>query len=242
MANVINEYHLIFKGIYGYRRMTMVINKFNQTKYSKNYIYRIMKAIGVKSKIRRVRPGYKRVKPEYIEENILARSFEANKPNEKWLSDVTEFKIEGSNQKLYLCAIYDLFDNSVISFNTSKTNNNNLVFKTFDKAIKKHPKAKPLFHSDRGFQYTSKFFKRKIESQNMIQSMSRVGKCIDNGPMEGFWGIIKSEMYYDNKFDSYESLDREINRYIKFYNNERIQVKFKGLTPIEYRHQASVSN
>lgn len=218
--------------------MTIIINKLNQTSYSKNYIYRIMRALNVKSKIRRVRLGYKRVKPEHTGENILARSFEANKPNEKWLSDVTEFKIEGSNKKLYLCAIYDLFDNSVISFNTSKSNNNNLLFKTFDKAIKKHPKATPLFHSDRGFQYTSKIFKKMIEKQGMTQSMSRVGKCIDNGPIEGFWGIIKSEMYYNNKFSSYESLNREITKYIKFYNNERIQVKFKGLTPIEYRNQA----
>ena len=113
-------------------------------------------------------------------------------------------------------------------------NNNELVFKTFDIAIAENPDAKPLFHSDRGFQYTSPAFKHKLQQAHMIQSMSRVGKCIDNGPMEGFWGILKTEMYYLNKFNTYEELKEAIEKYIYYYNNNRYQEKLGCLSPIEY--------
>jgi hypothetical protein len=151
------------------------------------------------------------------------------------------FKIIGSKQKLYLSSILDLYDNSIVSYEFSMSNNNILVFKTFDKAIEKNPHAKPIFHSDRGFQYTSKMFKVKLDDQGMIQSMSRVGKCIDNGPMEAFWGTLKSEQYYLNKYYSIEALQQAIEEYIKFYNTQRLQAKLKGLTPIEYRNQALVA-
>lgn len=116
-----------------------------------------------------------------------------------------------------------------------------MVFNTFDLAVKNNPTAKPLFHSDRGFQYTSKGFKLKLDSISAIQSMSRVGRCIDNGPMEGFWGIIKSEMYYLKNFHTFDELKLEIDNYIEFYNNRRLQKKLKGLTPIEYREQTLVA-
>ena len=133
-----------------------------------------------------------------------------------------EFKIIGSKQKLYLSSILDLYDNSIVSYEFSMSNNNILVFKTFDKAIEKNPHAKPIFHSDRGFQYTSKMFKVKLDDQGMIQSMSRVGKCIDNGPMEGFWGTLKSESFYGLKFTDEQSLRNKIEEYIFFYNNYRL--------------------
>ena len=109
---------------------------------------------------------------------------------------------------------------------------------TFDKSITLNPTAKPIFHSDRGFQFTSKVFKFKLDQQGMIQSMSRVGKCIDNGPMEAFWGTLKSEMYYLNKFYTPDNLINSIEEYIEFYNNKRFQAKLKCLTPMEYRNQA----
>ncbi len=105
----------------------------------------------------------------------------------------------------------------------------------FDKAIKKYPNAKPLFHSDRGYQYTSKVFKNKLEKANMTQSMSRVGKCIDNGPMEGFFGILKSEMFYLNKYKDFDELKKDIEKYIYFYNNDRLQKKLENSAPLEYR-------
>ena len=120
----------------------------------------------------------------------------------------------------------------------STINNNQLVFDTFDLDIEKYPFARPIFHSDRGFQYTSKIFKCKLDEAGMIQSMSRVGKCIDNGPMEAFWGTLKSEMFYGIKFNDLESLKDRIEEYIFFYNNGRLQSNLKGMTPNQYRYHS----
>lgn len=132
-------------------------------------------------------------------------------------------------------------DNSIVSYVLGRSNNNLLVFETFDKAIDANPNASPLFHSDRGFQYTNKSFKKKLDDIGAIQSMSRVGRCIDNGPMEGFWGIIKSEMYYLTRFHNFDELVQSIDEYVDFYNTRRLQEKLKGLTPIEYRSQSLVA-
>lgn len=113
------------------------------------------------------------------------------------------------------------------------SNNNPLVFDTFDKAIKENPDAHPIFHSDRGFQYTSKTFHQKLLDQKMTQSMSRVGKCIDNGPMEGFWGLLKRERYYKRRFTSREAIVSMIEEYIYYYNNKRYQRNLGVLTPME---------
>lgn len=136
---------------------------------------------------------------------------------------------------MYLSAIFDLKDRSIVSYVVSHRNDNQLVFDTFDAAIQKYPDAKPLFHSDRGYQYTSKAFKTKLDAAGMTQSMSRVGRCIDNGPMEAFWGTLKAEMYYLHRFLDYDSLSAAINRYIYFYNNGRYQEKLGGLAPLEFR-------
>jgi len=121
------------------------------------------------------------------------------------------------------------------------SNNNQLVFDTFDLAVIANPNAKPLFHSDRGFQYTNRTFKAKLDKINATQSMSRVSRCIDNGPMEGFWGTLKCEMYYLQKFYTYEELRQAIDEYIVFYNTKRLQKNLKSLTPIEYRNQTLAS-
>lgn len=195
-----------------------------------------MKLVNMKSVIRRKKRHYTPSTPQITAENLLNRQFYADKPNQKWLTDVTEFKLT-NGQKAYLSAILDLGDRSIVSYVLGRSNNNHLVFETFDLAIAANPKAKPLFHSDRGFQYTNRQFKNKLDSVSAIQSMSRVSRCIDNGPMEGFWGIIKSEMYYLDKFHTYEELKQAIDEYMHFYNMRRLQKKLKGLTPIEYRNQ-----
>ncbi|MCR2045417.1 IS3 family transposase [Anaerosalibacter massiliensis] len=241
LCSLINEYHSTFNGILGYRRMTMFINKLNHKSFSEGYIYRLMNILGIKARIRKKKVNRKRIKPEYIKENVLSRDFIARFPNQKWLTDVTEFSISGDNRKLYLSPIMDLYDNSIIEYEFSFKNNNQLVFKMFDKATQKYPDAKPIFHSDRGFQYTGNTFKSKIEEAGMTQSMSRVGKCIDNGPMEGFFGILKSEMFYGKKFKSLEELIEKIVEYIKFYNEKRFQKKLGCMAPLEYRNHASIS-
>ena len=193
-----------------------------------------MKSVKLTAVIRRRKKRYVKSTPQITAENILNREFVADNPNEKWLTDVTEFKL-ANGSKAYLSAILDIADNSIISYVIGKSNNNKLVFDTLDKAIEANPTAMPLFHSDRGFQYTSKTFKYKLNAINAVQSMSRVGRCIDNGPMEAFWGTLKSEMYYLRKFSTFEELEQAIDEYIKFYNTKRLQKKLKGMTPIEYR-------
>jgi transposase InsO family protein len=221
-------------GIFGYRRMHLNLKRRFGLHCNKKRIYRVMRAIGLRSVIRRKRPQYIRSTPEVTAENLLKREFTAEKLNEKWLTDVTEFKC-GDGNKLYLSAILDLKDKGIVSYAMGRSNNNVLVFDTFDAAVLKYPDATPLFHSDRGFQYTSKVFRTKLDAAGMTQSMSRVGRCIDNGPMEAFWGIIKSEMYYLQRFDDYEGLKTAIDRYIVFYNENRYQEKLNGMAPLELR-------
>lgn len=239
LAQIITEYNESYQGILGYRRMRMFINILNQTNYSIKYIHRLMQVLHIKARIRQKHGNYIKSKPEQVGENILHREFIAKWKNQKWCTDVTEFKIVGQKQKLYLSAIIDLYDKTIVSYVLSNHNNNKLVFDTFDLALKENPNAKPIFHSDRGYQYTSKQFKMKLDDAGMIQSMSRVGRCIDNGPMEGFWGTLKSEMFYGIKWDDEAKLREAIAKYINFYNNERFQEKLNGMTPNQFRNHAN---
>ena len=173
LAELIKEYDERFNHILGYRRMTSWINHFNHTKYSRNRVHRIMKKLEIHSVIRKKKKKYTYAKPDETAENILQRDFYATAPNQKWATDVTEFKVPGEAKKLYLSAIIDLYDRYPVAYVISARNDNRLVFKTFDKAIKENPDAKPIFHSDRGFQYTSKMFKKKLEKQEMKQWTNR---------------------------------------------------------------------
>lgn len=231
----IREYDEKFKHTLGYRRMRNYINRDKNRHYSKRRIQRIMRVLGIKSMIRRQQKAYRHSTPKTTAENVLHREFEALKPNEKWGTDVTEFKVPMSNKKVYLSAILDFYDKSVVSYVISNRNNNKLVFDTYDLALQSNPNVTPLFHSDRGFQYTSKVFQRKLLEQGMTQSMSRVSCCIDNGPTEGLWGIIKSEMYYISEFANEDELRQAIAEYIDYYNNGRYQERFNNLAPMEVR-------
>ena len=203
-------------------------------------ILRICRKKDIKSTIKYSNHGCTRqaANPQYIAENLLNREFTADAPNKKWLTDVTEFKYYTGIEvhKIYLSAILDLYDRRIVSFIIGDSNNNALVFDTFDEAVKANPDAHPLFHSDRGFQYTNRNFHSKLENAGMIQSMSRVAKCIDNGPMEGFWGILKRERYYGKRFTNKASLVKMIENYIDYYNNKRLQRNLGVLTPME-KHQ-----
>ena len=155
---------------------------------------------------------------------------------------MTEFKwYKGIEvHKVYLSAILDLHDRRIVSYVISDRNDNPLVFQTLDKAIAVNPEAHPLFHSDRGFQYTNRTFHTKLEKAGMMQSMSRVAKCIDNGPMEGFWGILKRERYYGRRFTDRQTLVQMIEDYILYYNTKRLQRNLGILTPME-KYQLSMA-
>ena len=221
----------------GYRRINDELRHDHNIHVNDKRVLRICRAKGIKSTIKYSSHGCTRraKNPQYIAENLLNRQFHADRPNEKWLTDVTEFKwYEGIVvHKLYLSAILDLYDRRIVAYVNSERNDNPLVFKTFDKAVRANPDAHPLFHSDRGFQYTNRAFHHKLEQAGMTQSMSRVAHCIDNGPMEGFWGILKRERYYGKRFTSKQELIRMIERYINYYNTRRVQRNLGVLTPME---------
>lgn len=222
-------------GILGYRQMTIKLNREHNLHVNEKRIYRLMNIMNLKSVCRRKRRKYIKSTPQVTAENFLQRDFTSSTFGEKWLTDVTEMKY-GVGNKAYLSAILDLSDKSIVAFVLGRSNNNPLVFENFDKAHKAHPNVRPLFHSDRGYQYTSRAFKSMLDKAGMKQSMSRVGRCIDNGPMEAFWGMLKSEMYYINKFDTYELLEKAIEEYIDYYNNHRYQKRLNCMTPMEYRN------
>ena len=221
----------------GYRRIRDELERYHDIKVNDKRVLRICRKKGIKSTIKYANNGCTRqaANPQFIAENILNREFSADAPNQKWLTDVTEFKYYVAQEvhKVYLSAILDLYDRRIVSYVIGDSNNNPLVFDTFDAAIAANPGATPLCHSDRGFQYTNRLFHAKLEAAGMTQSMSRVAKCIDNGPMEGFWGIIKRERYYGKRFKDKDSLVSMIEEYIEYYNNRRLQRNLGVLTPIE---------
>ncbi len=221
----------------GYRRINDELRHEQGIHVNDKKVLRICRARNIKSTIKYANNGCTRraKEPQYVAENLLNRQFHADRPNQKWLTDVTEFKwYEGMKvHKVYLSAILNLYDRRIVVFVIGDRNDNPPVFKTFGKAIKSNPHAPPLFHSGRGFQYTNRTFHHKLEKADMTQSMYRVARCIDNGPMEGFWGILKKERYYGRHFIDKQSLVQMIRNYIHYYNTRRVQRNLGVLTPME---------
>ena len=239
LSEIIMEYHQRYGGILGVRRMRMFINRHYNKNYNHKRIRRIMKILGIHSSIRRRRKGCTIAnKADQKAENILHHEFEATKPNEKWTTCVTEFKVPHSHEKIYLSAFLAPYDRSIVSWIINNRNDNALVLDTLNKAIEANPNAHPLMHSDRGFQYTSQAFQHQLKNEEMIQSMSRVASCIDNGPTEGLWGIIKTEMYQMYEIYDKDSLIEAIEKYIQFYNYERYQERYQSKAPMEVRKEA----
>lgn len=225
----------------GYRRIRDELDRNHDIHVNDKRILRINRALHIQSIIKYKRRGCTKsaASPEYIAKNYLKRQFRADAPNQKWLTDVTEFKyyIGPEIHKIYLSAILDLYDRRIVAYTTGDHNDSRLVFDTIDAAMNANPDTHPLFHSDRGFQYTSRSFHMKLQNARIKQSMSRVAHCIDNGPMEGVWGILKQEMYYGHKFASREQLIQAISNYIYFYNYRRLQRRLSVMTPMEFHEQ-----
>lgn len=229
--------HEAVDGTYGYRRMRLNLKRRFGRNVNHKRVRRLMRIAGLRCVIRRKRAQYIRHPAQQTAENLLNRDFRADGPDQKWVTDVTELRY-GSSRKAYLSAILDLYDGSIRSFVIGHSNNNQLVFDTLDIAIAGSPGARPLLHSDRGFQYTSHAFRYMTREAGITQSMSRVGKCIDNGPIESFWSALKCERYYLHKYETFDELLHSIEHYIQFYNHERYQQRLNGLSPLEYRAEA----
>lgn len=234
-----DQIQLIFdenKGRYGYRRITLELrNRGFNVNHKK--VQRIMKELGIQS-IQRPKRRYNSYKGTIgkVAPNLLKRNFKADKPNQKWATDVTEFKV--NNQKLYLSPIIDLFNGEVISFNLSRHPVFQQVVDMLKKAFKKIPdNTNLILHSDQGWQYQMKQYQHLLKQKGIRQSMSRKGNCLDNACAENFFGLLKSELYYikENEYNNIEELEKDILEYIKYYNNRRIKSKLKGMTPVQYR-------
>jgi putative transposase len=225
----------------GYRRIRDELEVNHDIKVNDKRILRICRKQGIQSTIKWKPKSCTRGdrNPDHIAKNYLNREFHAETPNEKWLTDVSEFKyyIGIEVHKVYLSAILDLYDRRIVAFKISDYNDNPLVMNTFDEAVRLEAEVHPLFHSDRGYQYTSTQFAARLKEHHMKQSMSRVAHCIDNGPMEGFWGILKREMYYSHRFTNKDDLVKAITDYMDYYNNRRLQRKLNVMTPMAYHNQ-----
>ncbi|WP_157108266.1 IS3 family transposase [Streptococcus salivarius] len=225
------------KGNYGYRRMTLELrNRGFMVNHKK--VQRLMKVLGLSARIRRKRK-YSSYQGEVGKkaENLIQRQFEASKPMEKCYTDVTEFAIPNSTQKLYLSPVLDGFNSEIIAYNLSTSPNLKQVKAMLDQAFTEEHYENTILHSDHGWQSQHQYYHQFLEDKGIQPSMSRKGNSPDNGMMESFFGILKSEMFYgyEKTFHSLEQLEQAIVDYIDYYNNKRIKVKLKGLSPVQYR-------
>ena len=233
----IQEIYYEHKGNYGYRRITLELRNRGFVVNHKK-VQRLMKILGLSAQIRRKRK-YSSYQGEVGKkaDNLIQRQFEASKPMEKCYTDVTEFAIPNSTQKLYLSPVLDGFNSEIIAYNLSTSPNLEQVKAMLDQAFTEEHYENTILHSDQGWQYQHQYYHQFLEDKGIQPSMSRKGNSPDNGMMESFFGILKSEMFYgyEKTFHSLEQLEQAIVDYIDYYNNKRIKVKLKGLSPVQYR-------
>ncbi len=225
------------KGNYGYRRVTLELRNRGFVVNHKK-VQRLMKVLGLTARIRRKRK-YSSYQGEIGKkaENLIQRQFEASRPMEKCYTDVTEFAIPASSQKLYLSPVLDGFNSEIIAYNLSTSPNLEQGKAMLNQAFTEKHYENTILHSDQGWQYQHDSYHRFLESKGIQASMSRKGNSPDNGMMESFFGILKSEMFYgyEQTFKSLNQLEQAIIDYIDYYNNKRIKIKLKGLSPVQYR-------
>ena len=218
---------------YGYRRILLVLRQ-QGIKLNHKTVHKLMRSMGLHGKRRKSK--YKSYKGEVgkVAANILSRDFAADKPFEKLATDVTEFAV--CDDKVYLSPIIDLHNKEVISYSISTSPNFWQTREMLQGLFDKLPQgARPILHSDQGWQYQMKEFQRQLKEHNIIQSMSRKGNCLDNSVMENFFGRLKVEMYYGEKFKTVDEFVHCLKEYIHYWNNERISLTLNGMSPVQYR-------
>lgn len=224
------------KGRYGYRRITAELRRRGFTLNHKT-VQRLMKAMGLVCRVRMKKYHSYKGEVGRIAPNLLERNFEAEKPNQKWVTDVTEFSLFG--QKLYLSPILDLCSRDIVSYSISDRPVLTMVTQMLDKAFSRISDGTGLIlHSDQGWQYQHKQYQRMLHAKGIQQSMSRKGNCLDNAVIENFFGLLKSELLYLQEFDSMEHFKSELIDYLDYYNNRRSKAMLKGLPPAIHRQQA----
>ena len=224
------------KGRYGYRRITAVLRQDGEPINHKT-VQRLMQRLGLRSLVRPKKYRSYRGMVGRIAPDLLQRQFGAERPNQKWVTDVTEFHVNG--QKLYLSPVMDLYNGEIVAWQMERRPLLRLVTAMLKKAFSRlKPAEKPLLHSDQGWQYQQASYRALLRDRAVTQSMSRKGNCLDNAAMESFFSTLKSEFFYLNRFESIEQLQAGLRQYIHYYNHERIKLKLKGLSPVQYRIQA----
>ena len=224
------------QGRYGYRRITLEMRNRGYVINHKT-VSRLMKDLKLKCQVRIKK--YRSYKGEIgkVAPNLINRNFHADAPNQKWTTDITEFSLFG--KKLYLSPILDMFNGEIVSYNISERPHLGQVMDMLDKAFKNIPDNTGLIlHSDQGWQYQHKRYQQRLNEKGIRQSMSRKGNCLDNAIMENFFGLLKSELLYLRDFESFEEFKDELEKYIYYYNHQRIKGKLKGLSPVQYRIQS----
>ena len=237
-TNVKDEIKLIYtenKQRVGYRRITLELKNRGITINHKT-VQRLMKQLGLFCRVRMKKYNSFRGETGKVAPNILERNFEADRPNQKWVTDITEFSLFG--QKLYLSPILDLCSRDIVSYAIGKRPCFSLVTDMLTQAFEKVPDGSNLiFHSDQGWQYQMKPYQRMLKAKGIRQSMSRKGNCLDNAVIENFFGLLKTELLYLQEFDSMEHFEQELIDYLTYYNDRRIKIKLKGLPPALHRQQ-----
>lgn len=232
IRTIFDQHH----GRYGYRRITAALAQMGE-RINHKLVQRLMGVLGLKSMVRPKK--YRSFKGDIgvAADNLLDRQFEADAPNQKWVTDVTEFNVGGN--KLYLSPLLDLYNGEIIAYETSRRPVFAMVQSMLAKSLAKLlPHEKPMLHSDQGWQYRMSQYKSALSERGMVQSMSRKGNCHDNAAMESFFAVLKSELFYLKKFSSIDELESAIGEYIRYYNYNRIKMKLGGLSPVHYRAQA----
>jgi putative transposase len=240
VKSLINRIYHDHKGRYGYRRITLLLKRYGMA-INHKAVLRLMEEMKLRSLIRVKKYRSYRGDIGKIAPNILNRDFKADRPYQKWATDVTEFKVKG--RKLYLSPIIDLFNQEIISYEIT----DRPVFKGVMDMLKKSlPLVKGaeqlVLHSDQGWQYQMQKYQQSLRENGISQSMSRKGNCLDNAVMENFFGTIKSELFYMNEYESTEKLKNDIKDYISYYNEKRIKLNLNGMSPTEYRAHYYKSN
>lgn len=220
------------EGRYGYRRIRDEL-AYRGQKVNHKKVQRIMKELGLKCVVRIKKYKSYKGKVGKIAPNVLDRNFTAEAPNEKWVTDITEFKLFG--EKLYLSPVLDMFNGEIIAYTIGSRPTYSLVSEMLEKALVRLPEEHQLLmHSDQGWHYQMKQYRHTLESRGIVQSMSRKGNCYDNSVMENFFGIMKSEFLYLKEFESVAQFKIELEKYMNYYNTKRLKAKLK-MSPVQYR-------
>lgn len=221
------------KGRYGYRRVALELRN-RGVQLHANTVQRLMKKLDLKSVQRRKKYVSYKGEVGAAAPNLLDRQFKAAKPNEKWVTDITEFKV--GDRKLYFSPVKDLFNGEIVAYAMDTRPLFTLVTSTVKKAMRKlGNRDKPLLHSDQGWHYRMQGYRKMLGDRQIVQSMSRKGNCFDNAAMESFFAVTKSECFYPQKFTSIDQLKKELAAYVRYYNHERISTALDGLSPVQYR-------